>query len=67
MASFYDRFGLPLQSVAQNHYGPGEHGGNLELTITPEEADALRAALVERQVNLAITELPVDETVTEEE
>ncbi|QIF03418.1 GNAT family N-acetyltransferase [Roseimicrobium sp. ORNL1] len=66
-ASFYDRFGFALQSVAQNHYGPGEHGGNLELTITPEEVDALRAALVERQVNLVINDLPADETVAEEE
>lgn len=66
-ASFYDRFGFALHSVTQNHYGPGEHGGNLELVIAPEEVDALRVALVEHQVDLVLNELPVDETVAGEE
>jgi GNAT superfamily N-acetyltransferase len=66
-APFYDRFGFALHSVTQNHYGPGDHGGNLILNITPEEIDALRVALVEHQVNLVLNELPADETVAEEE
>jgi N-acetylglutamate synthase-like GNAT family acetyltransferase len=66
-APFYDRFGFGLHSVTQNHYGPGDHGGNLILNITPDEVDALRAALVEHQVNLVLNDLPADETVAEEE
>ena len=61
-ASFYDRFGFALHSVTQNHFGPGEHGGNLELTISPEEIEALRAALPEHGVELVLNEMPMDET-----
>ncbi|RBP45638.1 N-acetylglutamate synthase-like GNAT family acetyltransferase [Roseimicrobium gellanilyticum] len=66
-AAFYDRFGFTLHSVAQNQYGPGEHGGNLELLIRPEEVDALRATLVEHEVNLVLNDLPADETVAEQD
>jgi GNAT superfamily N-acetyltransferase len=61
-ASFYDRFGFALHSVTQNHFGPGEHGGNLELKISPEEVEALRAALPEHGVALVLNEMPLDET-----
>lgn len=61
-ASFYDRFGFGLHSVAQHAYGPGEHGGNLELTISPEVVEALRATLPEHGVELVLNEMPMDET-----